>query len=134
MTVRVANQIFLNGSKGKLHYIVILNIVIRFYYSKKRWLWISNFSTRFKCIFCSYYRGRIFLIFAHYNYFLDNGEHTGDTVAIFNDVLLDMYFGLTLASSHSLIQSATFDEFYFWTAALGDAYPQGIKEEYTSKT
>ena len=81
-----------------------------------------------------YSRGRIFLIFAHYNYFLDKGEHTGDTVAIFNDVLLDMDFGLTLASSHSLIQSATFDEFYFWTAALGDAYPQGIKEEYTSKT
>ena len=80
-----------------------------------------------------YSRGRIFLIFAHYNYFLGNGGHTGDTVVTFNDVLQDMDFGNTWGASHSLIQSATFDEYYFWTAALSDAYPQGIKVEYTSK-
>ena len=36
-------------------------------------------------------------------------------------------------ASHSLIQSATFDENYFWSATLSDAYPQGIRVEYTSK-
>ena len=80
-----------------------------------------------------YSRGRIFLIFAHYNYFLDSGGHTGDTVVTFNDLLLDMDFGFTWGASHSLIQSATFDDNYFWTAALSDAYPEGIKVEYTSK-
>jgi len=80
-----------------------------------------------------YSRGRIFLIFAHYNYFLDNGGHTGDTVVTFDDFLTDMDFGITWGASHSLIQSATFDENYFWTAALSDAYPEGIKVEYTSK-
>ena len=33
----------------------------------------------------------------------------------------------------SLIQSVTFDEYYFWTSALGDAYTQGINVEFTSK-
>ena len=80
-----------------------------------------------------YSRGIIFLIFAHYNNFPKSGGHTGDTVVTFNDILTDMNFGLNWGSSHSLIQSATFDEFYFWTAALGDAYPQGISVEYTSK-
>ena len=81
-----------------------------------------------------YSRGRIFLIFCHYNYFLDAGGHTGDTVVTFNDYLLDMDFGITWGASHSLIQSATFDnKKHFWTAALSDAYPEGIKVEYTSK-
>ena len=80
-----------------------------------------------------YSRGRIFLIFCHYNYFINNGGHTGDTVVTFNDVLQDMDFGCNWGSSHSLIQSVTFDEYYFWTAALGDAYPEGINIEYTSK-
>ena len=80
-----------------------------------------------------YSRGRIFLIFSHYNYFLDNGDHTGDTVVTFNDVLQDMDFGCNWGTSHSLIQSLTFDEYYFWTAALGDGFPEGINIEYTSK-
>ena len=80
-----------------------------------------------------YSRGRIFLIFAHYNYFLDNGGHTGDTIVTFDDNLEDMDFGITWGASHSLIQSATFDNNYFWTAALSDAYPEGINVEYTSK-
>ena len=80
-----------------------------------------------------YSNGRIFLIFCHYNYFLDVGQHTGDTVVTFNDVLKDMDFGITWGASHSLIQSITFDDYYFWTAALSDAYPEGIKVEYTSK-
>ena len=80
-----------------------------------------------------YTRGRIFLIFTHYNHFLENGDHTGDTVVTFNDVLQDMDFRLTWVASHSLIQSITFDEYCFWTASLSDAYPFGIKVEYTSK-
>ena len=81
----------------------------------------------------AYSGGRIFLIFCHYNYFLDAGAHTGDTVVTFNDVLKDMDFGITWGASHSLIQSVTFDDYYFWTAALSDAYPEGINVEYTSK-
>ena len=82
----------------------------------------------------AYSRGRIFLIFSHYNFFDDGrGGHTGDTVVTFNDGLQDMDFGLTWGASHSLIQSVTFDDYYFWSAALSDAYPMGIKVEYTSK-
>ena len=77
---------------------------------------------------------RIFLIFSHYNYFLDSGEHTGDTIVTFNSALNDMDFGMTWGASHSLIQSATADDNYFWTAALSDAYPMGIKVIHTSKT
>ena len=80
-----------------------------------------------------YSRGRIFLIFCHYNHFMDSGGHTGDTVVTFNDVLKDMDFGCTWGASHSLIQSVTTDDLYFWSAALSDAYPEGINVEYTSK-
>ncbi len=80
-----------------------------------------------------YSRGRIFLIFAHYNYFLDAGGHQGDTAVTFDEILLDLDFGDVWGSSHSLIQSATFDNNYFWTATLSDAYPEGIRVIYTSK-
>ena len=41
-------------------------------------------------------RGRIFLIFAHYNHFPNlNEEHTGDTVVTFDEALSDMDFGIT---------------------------------------
>ena len=80
-----------------------------------------------------YSRGRIFLMFGHYNYFIDNGGHPGDTVTTFNDVLKDMDFGITWGASHSLIQSVTFDDLYFWTAALSDSYPEIINIEYISK-
>ena len=42
-----------------------------------------------------YSRGRIFLIFSHYNYFPIQGSHTGDTTVTFNDALQDMDFGPT---------------------------------------
>ena len=77
--------------------------------------------------------GRIILIFSHYNYFLDNGEHTGDSTVTFDSSLNNMDFGLTWGASHSLIQSAVADDLYFWTAALSDAYPMGIKVTYTSR-
>ena len=51
----------------------------------------------------------------------------------FNDNLEDIDFGSVWGASHSLIQSATFDANYFWTAALSDAYPNGIRVTYTSK-
>ena len=55
-------------------------------------------------------------------------------MATFNDNLEDIDFGLIFGASHSLIQSATFDDNYFWTATLSDAYPNGIKVEYISLT
>ena len=81
-----------------------------------------------------YSGGRIVLIFSHYNHFIDSGGHTGDTIVTFNKTLNDMDFGTTWGASHSLIQSATADDNYFWTAALSDAYPMGIRVTYTSKT
>ena len=80
-----------------------------------------------------YSSGIVFLIFCHYNYFTDSGGHTGDTVVTFNDLLKDMNFGETWGASHSLIQSVTYNNDYFFTAALSDAYPQGIKVQHTSK-
>ena len=80
-----------------------------------------------------YSSGIVFLIFCHYNYFTDSGGHTGDTVVTFNDLLKDMNFGQTWGASHSLIQSVTYNNDYFFTAALSDAYPQGIKVQHTSK-
>jgi hypothetical protein len=77
---------------------------------------------------------RIFLIFSHYNHFLDSGGHTGDTIVTFDSTLNDMDFGTTWGASHSLIQSVTADSNYIWTAALSDAYPMGIRVSYTSKT
>jgi hypothetical protein len=76
----------------------------------------------------AYGHGRLNLIFAHYNNFDGNGGHTGDTYYSF-----DLSGGNKTAkyawswqSSHSLIQSHIYDGKYFITAALGDAYPQGI--------
>ena len=81
-----------------------------------------------------YSRGRIFLIFAHYNIFDDDYiGHNAVTIVTFNDNLEDTDFGKIFGASHSLIQSATFDDNYFWTASLSDAYPEGIRVEYTSK-
>ena len=81
-----------------------------------------------------YSRGRIFLIFAHYNYFTDEKKgHNADTVATFNDILQDLDFGTIWGASHALIQSATFDDNYYWTATLSDYAPQGIRVQYTSK-
>ena len=80
-----------------------------------------------------YGRGRIFLIFSHYNYFLDVEGHTGDTTITFNDKLDDVDLANNWGSSHSLIQSVTTDRQYFWTVSLGDAYPQGLYFSYVSK-
>lgn len=80
-----------------------------------------------------YSSGIVFLIFCHYNYFTESGAHTGDTVVTFNDLLRDMNFGETWGASHSLIQSVTYNDDYFLSAALSDAYPQGIKVQHTSK-
>ena len=50
-----------------------------------------------------YSRGRIFLIFSHYNNFKKKGDYNGDTVVTFNDYLLDMDFGITWGASQSFI-------------------------------
>ena len=78
-----------------------------------------------------YTKGRIYLIFGHYCYTAKDNGHNGDTTVTFNDVLKDIDFGETWGSSHSLLQSATFDENYFVTAALSDP---GLDVFYTSKT
>ena len=83
----------------------------------------------------TYSRGRIFLVFAHYNMFSHNWQgHNADTIVTFNDNLEDIDFGYIWGASHSLIQSVTFDNDYFWEATLSDAYPNGIRVTYVSKT
>ncbi len=82
----------------------------------------------------NYGNNRIFLIFAHYNWFGSNGGHTGDSVITFNDALNSYDFGNSWGSSHSLEQSVTQDSNFFWSASLGDAYPMGILIQWTSKT
>ena len=80
-----------------------------------------------------YSSGIIFLIFSHYNNFLNEGNHEGDTVVTFNDLLKDMNFGRTWGASHSLIQSATYNDQYFFSASLSDSHPEGILVMDTSK-
>ena len=81
-----------------------------------------------------YSRGRIFLIFSHYNFFLDSGGHQGDSVVTFNDGLQDMDFGCGFGTSHSLISSVAFDQYNFYTASLTDSNKtDGINIISTSK-
>ena len=82
-----------------------------------------------------YSSGIVLLIFSHENYFLDKEIHwhQGDTIVTFNDLLRDMNFGQTWGASHSLIQSATYNNDFFFTASLSDSYPQGILVQHTSK-
>ncbi|MCQ2817628.1 MAG: hypothetical protein MJ252_10220 [archaeon] len=78
----------------------------------------------------NYGRGYLTLIFAHYNYFgASSGGHTGDTYFIFDSTgnPQKAKYAWGWESSHSLIQSHIYDGKYFITAALGDAYPMGIK-------
>ena len=82
----------------------------------------------------NYGNNRIFLIFAHYNWFGSDGGHTGDSVITFNNELNNYDFGNSWGCSHSLQQSVTQDSKFFWSASLGDAYPLGISIQWTSKT
>ena len=82
----------------------------------------------------NYGNDRIFLIFAHYNWFGSDGGHTGDSVITFNNALNNYDFGNSWSCSHSLQQSVTQDSKFFWSASLGDAYPLGISIQWTSKT
>lgn len=75
----------------------------------------------------AYGHGKLNLIFSHYNNF--NGEgHTGDSYFSFDysGSHETAKYGWSWQSSHSLIQSHIYDGKYFITAALGDAYPEGI--------
>lgn len=76
-------------------------------------------------------RGRIFLVFAHYNNFKcgesSPDDHTGDTMITCNFDGENFMLGNAWASSHSLTQRALYDGKQFITSTLGDAYPQQIK-------
>ena len=76
----------------------------------------------------AYGRDRVNLIFAHYNYFGENGGHTGDSYYSFdaNGDVEKAKYSWSWQTSHSCIQSHIYDGTYFITAALGDYYPQGI--------
>ena len=80
-----------------------------------------------------YTKGRIFLIFAHGNYFSD-GYHQGDSSATFNDVLEDIDFGWSWFTSHSITFTATYDENYYISASLNDDDAPKVNIIYTSKT
>jgi len=75
----------------------------------------------------SYGKGKVSLIFAHYNYFGVNNAHTGDTQMTFNEEGKDEHLGWSWGASHSLIQANMYDGNYFVSASLGDQYPKNIK-------
>lgn len=79
----------------------------------------------------AYGRGRIALIFAHYNHFgMKDGkrdDHTGDSFYTFDMDGKNEDYAWSWATSHSLVQSILYDGRYFITASLGDAYPENIK-------
>jgi hypothetical protein len=77
----------------------------------------------------AYGNGRIAAIFGHKNYFGSQGFHQSDTMLSFsetkpNDVKLA--WGDVGYSGHSLVQRMIFDGTSFVSAALGDAYPEGL--------
>lgn len=79
----------------------------------------------------AYGRGRIALIFAHYNFFgYKNGkrdDHTGDTLFTFDENGQNEDCAWSWKTSHSLYQTMLYDGQYFVTASLGDAYPESIQ-------
>ena len=79
----------------------------------------------------TYTKGRIYLIFGHVNYYPDGDWHNGDSTITLNDILKDIDFGNTWGASHTLIQSVTYDDNYFISAALSDP---GLLVVYVSKT
>ena len=76
-------------------------------------------------------RGRIFLVFAHYNNFKcgesSRDDHTGDTMISCNFSGENFMLGSNWSASHSLTQRAVYDGKFFITSTLGDAFPQQIK-------
>ena len=78
-----------------------------------------------------YTKGRVYLIFGHENFYADNDSHNGDSTITLNDILKDIDFGDTWGTSHTLIQSATYDDKYYISAALSDP---GLNVVYVSKT
>ena len=76
-------------------------------------------------------RGRIFLIFTHYNNFnagkgsLDG--HSGDCMISFDYSGKGWMMGSSWATSHSLVQRALYDGRQFYTSSLGDAFPLQIQ-------
>ena len=79
----------------------------------------------------AYTKGRVYLIFGHINYYPDKDWHNGDSTITLNDILKDIDFGNTWGASHTLIQSVTYDDNYFISAALMDP---GLLVVYVSKT
>ena len=79
----------------------------------------------------TYTKGRVYLIFGHVNYYPNKDWHNGDSTITLNDILKDIDFGNTWGASHTLIQSVTYDDNYFISAALSDP---GLYVCYVSKT
>jgi len=81
----------------------------------------------------AYGRGRLAVVFAHYNVFSINATgyidaHTGDTVISFNvNNASDIQLVWSWGASHSLVSRVIYDGEKFSYAALGDAYPQQIR-------
>lgn len=77
----------------------------------------------------TYMRDKIFIVFAHYNFFgfKDDGSrnaHTGDSTVFLgvNDGE-NLGWAFNWGSSHSLTQRVIYDGYYLYTATLGDAFP-----------
>jgi len=77
-------------------------------------------------------RGRLGVIFAHYNHFGMNkdgtrNDHTGDTFVSYSLTNpADVKLGWSFLTSHSLVTKMVYDGSHFVSASLGDAYPENI--------
>jgi hypothetical protein len=78
----------------------------------------------------SYGRGRVGLLFSHYNAFgtpVLRNDHQGDTFYTFDRKGGNETMAWNWKTSHSLYQAQFYDGQYFITASLGDMYPTNIK-------
>ncbi len=76
----------------------------------------------------AYGRGRLNLIFAHFNNFGEKGCHTGDTYYSFDHTGREdtANYAWGWQASHSLIQAHFYDGRYFVSSALGDTGSLGV--------
>ncbi len=123
-TKRVETTIMNNG--GELP--TVLNEALVFYDSTGTALFGTNLMFEPENGKLAFGRGRLNIIFAHYNNFGDDGGHTGDTYYSLDldGSNLTAKYAWGWKCSHSLIQSHIYNGRYFVSASLGDAYPENI--------
>ena len=75
----------------------------------------------------AYGKNRVIVDFTHYNYFLDNGGHTGDGVFTFDaNTGKDDKVAFIFKTSHSVELRLMYDGLSIFVASMGDMYPLNL--------